>query len=452
MFSSRGQRRHQVERLEDEADPVAAQRGQRLVAQPGDLDAVDARRCPRSGCPAPARQCISVDLPEPDGPMIAVSRPRPKSTAHAVQRVHLGLATAVDLRQAAGAGDGGVRRPATSVPVPCCPSSTSSAGDGSVVTRSTAAFPPATHRAPSTDPRAPAGREGVSPWSALRGDPAPTRAQSVSGPSARPRRGSRAPAASARAAAGACRPTPGRRPGGRTSRTAVPCSAASRRSRQPARSPPTAPGPCVRSRAGRPRRARSAGLAVAEVDELEQPGNDPAHPPEHQRVEPHLEQRLAPRTPPKANARSCSRPPAARPRGRRPAGRRSRAASARRPGPSRRRARVRPAPAGSGPPGVNHRSISSSAELSQAAGDRPRRPGTGSPAPGSLAAAPATAGAAARWRLDGAVHGRQVEEPLEDRVHDRAADGCGRRRLGEPVDHSEAVEQRAVHEVGGPAR
>jgi sugar phosphate isomerase/epimerase len=46
-----GEDRQQVEELEDEAELVAAQLGQRRVV-------------------------IRVDLPEPDGPMIAVKRPR----------------------------------------------------------------------------------------------------------------------------------------------------------------------------------------------------------------------------------------------------------------------------------------------------------------------------------------------------------------------------------------
>ena len=44
-------------------------------------------------------QCSSVDLPDPDGPMIAVSRADSNSTLIVVERAHLGLAAAVDLRR-----------------------------------------------------------------------------------------------------------------------------------------------------------------------------------------------------------------------------------------------------------------------------------------------------------------------------------------------------------------
>ena len=48
--------------------------------------------------------------------------------------------------------------------------------------------------------------------------------------------------------------------------------------------------------------------------------------------------------------------------------------------------------------------------------------------------------------------GRQVVEPLEHGVHQRAADGGEALALGQPVDRAEAVEQRAGLEVGGAAR
>ena len=51
----------------------------------------------------------------------------------------------------------------------------------------------------------------------------------------------------------------------------------------------------------------------------------------------------------------------------------------------------------------------------------------------------------------GALHRGQVEEVLEHLVHQRAAHRVGRRRLGQLVDGAEAVEQRAGHEVPGPA-
>jgi hypothetical protein len=53
------ERGQQVERLEDEAEPVATEQGELAVRQ--------------------AMQCSSVDLPDPDGPMIAVNWPRGSS-------------------------------------------------------------------------------------------------------------------------------------------------------------------------------------------------------------------------------------------------------------------------------------------------------------------------------------------------------------------------------------
>jgi hypothetical protein len=60
--------------LEDEADAVAADRGELAVAEsrqrgPADDD------LPESGVSRPASMFSSVDLPEPDGPMMAVKRP-----------------------------------------------------------------------------------------------------------------------------------------------------------------------------------------------------------------------------------------------------------------------------------------------------------------------------------------------------------------------------------------
>ena len=44
---------------------------------------------------------IAVDLPEPDGPMIATNSPRVDGEVDAGQRVHRGVARAVDLGDAA---------------------------------------------------------------------------------------------------------------------------------------------------------------------------------------------------------------------------------------------------------------------------------------------------------------------------------------------------------------
>ena len=76
----RGQRRHQVERLEDEADAVAAQLGELLVVERAEVGVADEDVAAASACRARRRLCISVDLPEPDGPMIAVNWPATNST------------------------------------------------------------------------------------------------------------------------------------------------------------------------------------------------------------------------------------------------------------------------------------------------------------------------------------------------------------------------------------
>ena len=69
----RGERRHEVERLEDEADAVAAQLGELAVVERAEVGVADEHLAAASGCRGRRRQCISVDLPEPDGPMIAVN-------------------------------------------------------------------------------------------------------------------------------------------------------------------------------------------------------------------------------------------------------------------------------------------------------------------------------------------------------------------------------------------
>jgi hypothetical protein len=67
--------RHEVERLEDEADPTTAQ----IVSSRSDspvisVSPIHAR--PLVAPSSPAMMCMSVDFPEPDGPMIAVNSPR----------------------------------------------------------------------------------------------------------------------------------------------------------------------------------------------------------------------------------------------------------------------------------------------------------------------------------------------------------------------------------------
>ncbi len=75
-----GQRREQVEGLEDEADALAAQPGQRPLAERARARRRRGARCPEVGRSSPAADCSSVDLPEPDGPITAVNVPRAKSS------------------------------------------------------------------------------------------------------------------------------------------------------------------------------------------------------------------------------------------------------------------------------------------------------------------------------------------------------------------------------------
>ena len=76
-----GERRHQVEGLEDEADPVPPQLGERLVVERGEVGVADEAPGPPVSVVEPGEACISVDLPEPDGPMMAVKPPAANSTS-----------------------------------------------------------------------------------------------------------------------------------------------------------------------------------------------------------------------------------------------------------------------------------------------------------------------------------------------------------------------------------
>ena len=78
----RREHREQVEELEDEADVLAAQQRQVVVAESFVMSWPPIVTLPSVGRSRPARMCISVDLPEPEGPMTAVSWPpaMPRST------------------------------------------------------------------------------------------------------------------------------------------------------------------------------------------------------------------------------------------------------------------------------------------------------------------------------------------------------------------------------------
>ena len=101
--------RQQVEGLEDEADLVAAQLGQRACRRGRRARRRRRRPSPLVGRSRPASRCMSVDLPEPEGPMIAVKRPAGKSDRDAVERVDLGLPLAVDAASGRWRRRGGLR-------------------------------------------------------------------------------------------------------------------------------------------------------------------------------------------------------------------------------------------------------------------------------------------------------------------------------------------------------
>ena len=79
---------------------------------------------------------------------------------------------------------------------------------------------------------------------------------------------------------------------------------------------------------------------------------------------------------------------------------------------------------------------------------RRRRRGRRAPAPPR--AADPTAARAAPARSPAFGRRGLVEEPFQDGVHQRSARRRRARRLGQPVDHPEPVEQRAGQEVAGP--
>ena len=64
-----------MKELEDEADLLAAQLGQRVLVEPRDVDAVDRRPIRSVGASRPAIRPSSVDLPLPDGPTMATNWP-----------------------------------------------------------------------------------------------------------------------------------------------------------------------------------------------------------------------------------------------------------------------------------------------------------------------------------------------------------------------------------------
>ena len=73
-LSRRCRARQQVVGLEDEADALAAQRGQTVIVEAA--TSVPARwYVPEDGRSRQPMTCMSVDLPEPDGPTMATNSP-----------------------------------------------------------------------------------------------------------------------------------------------------------------------------------------------------------------------------------------------------------------------------------------------------------------------------------------------------------------------------------------
>ncbi len=221
-------------------------------------------------------------------------------------------------------------------------------------------------------------------------------------------------------------------------------------------------------------------LGAGQVQQPQLGGHHPAQAQQRQRVELHLEQR--PRLGDGAGRaaglvvdhadRGAVRPP--RSTGR--PGRRSRAAAA--PTPARPR-RAAPGPRVRAGAGLRGRSRRRAAARRSRASPRPadsrlvgRRPssatGVGESGlvggPGLAAeqrgGEPGVVGAQLRPRrrderpssLRRALLGRQQEQPLQHRVHQRAAGLRRAGHLGQPVDRAEAVEQRALLEVVGARR
>jgi hypothetical protein len=113
-----GEDRHEVEGLEDEAEPIAAQPGERLVAEPADLLAVDGHGAARRRVEAREQvhqRGLAGARRAHDGGVLAGR----ELQGHAPERLHGRLTLAVDAAQV-GAGDDrghgtnmttGIRRP-----------------------------------------------------------------------------------------------------------------------------------------------------------------------------------------------------------------------------------------------------------------------------------------------------------------------------------------------------
>ncbi len=103
----RGHRRQQVEALEDYADPGAAQAGETVFVEGGEVLAGQRDPAGALGCSRPAITIISVDLPEPDGPISATVSPA-ASVSDTPRRISTGPAAPVRLRRTSSSAIRGV--------------------------------------------------------------------------------------------------------------------------------------------------------------------------------------------------------------------------------------------------------------------------------------------------------------------------------------------------------
>ena len=105
MFSAAVMRRQQVERLEDEADPVAPQQGERLVVERGDLGVAEVHLARRG--PVEAGEHVQQGRLAGAGGTHDRGELAPREAdADVVERGDGGVAGAVELADAVGPGGG----------------------------------------------------------------------------------------------------------------------------------------------------------------------------------------------------------------------------------------------------------------------------------------------------------------------------------------------------------
>ena len=360
--------------------------------------------------------------------MIAVNSPERNSTVTSCRAVHAGLARAVALAQTGGAGRGrplGVRRGGAGL-------GGRAGGRGARRLSHVPTLGASGRSLPRADRHKQPSVAGLTP----RGTAAAPVGWSASGPGSTAGNGGGVP------------PNDGHSAGGRTSRTAGWGWAGSPALRRPLdRRPQRQQLALGGQQVGLVGRV-AQDLAVAEVHQLQQRRDDPGRPPQDQRVELHLEQRLA-------LERLARRPPGLvvhHPH------RAARGDVDPVDDPAQPQAAgqdhldVLLTARGLEPPGV----LQAEVAVQQGPGRRqPARDGrlvleqrgeVGLLGQRAVPLRPQQR----RRALHGPLRGRQVEQALQDGVHQRAAGGGRGRLLRQPVDRPEAVEQRAGHEVAGP--